>query len=134
MIGGRFLFELLRVKNYQSPIGKIGLFNILAGAFMMFFSSQVLIGGFLLTGLGCGSVFSFLINEVHFRINNDLQGSIGAQIVMAYAGMTFLPPFFGFTAGLRSMHLFPLFLIACLLIIMICFYRLRKLSERKQSD
>ena len=76
------------------------------------------LAGLILVGLGCAPVYPSIIHStpVHFGAERS-QALIGVQMAAAYVGSCFMPPVFGFLANHISVSLFPVYLLAILLLM-----------------
>ena len=82
-------------------------------------SGPHLLAGFFFIGLGCAPIYPSLLHETPDNFGGEHSQSImGIQMACAYVGTTFMPPLFGLLATGISYGLFPLY-ISALLILMI---------------
>lgn len=81
--------------------------------------------GLVVIGLGCAPIYPSLIHATPdlFGVEQS-QSVIGVQMASAYIGTSIMPPFFGFLANLFGIGLFPFYLIAITLCMMIGHRRL----------
>lgn len=81
--------------------------------------------GLVLIGLGCAPVYPCIIHSTpaHFGADKS-QAVIGVQMASAYVGTCLMPPLFGLLARGISITLFPVFLLALLLLMFIMHERL----------
>lgn len=71
---------------------------------------------------GCAPIYPSIIHSTPFNFGEEnSQGIIGIQMASAYVGSTFVPPLFGLIANHISITLFPFYLMAffVLMIVMI---------------
>ena len=119
---GRFFSGFLTIRL---PHGKvIGVGQIIIGAgisAMIFFESGFpLMASLFLIGLGGGPFFP---NMLHMTPDNfgreHSQSIVGVQMASAYVGSTLLPPIFGFLGHRMGYGIFPFFLGAFLLVVVL---------------
>lgn len=82
------------------------------------FGSGATLFGLILVGLGCAPVYPSIIHSTpdHFGADKP-QAMIGVQMASAYVGTCFMPPIFGFIANHISVSLFPVYLLAILVLM-----------------
>ncbi len=76
------------------------------------------LAGLVLIGLGCAPIYPCLIHATpeHFGAENS-QAVIGVQMASAYVGTCLMPPLFGLIADHITAGLFPVYLLAVLLVM-----------------
>ena len=88
--------------------------------------------GLVATGLGCAPIYPCIIHSTPTHFGADKSRSIiGIQMASAYIGTALMPPVFGWIAGHLSIGLFPVYLLA-LLVVMVIMHELlgRKTAKR----
>lgn len=117
---GRALCGFLTLKLNDTQMIRIGQGFILSGiAFLLLpFGSTGSLTGLILVGLGCAPVYPSIIHSTpeHFGADKS-QAMIGVQMASAYVGTCFMPPVFGFIANHISVSLFPVYLLAILILM-----------------
>ncbi len=82
--------------------------------------------GLVLVGLGCGPVYPTVIHSTPAYFGADKsQAVIGMQMAFAYTGSLAMPPIFGLLAQATTILLFPWYLLAALVLMVVLFERLR---------
>lgn len=131
---GRALSGFLTLKLSDTQMIHLGFAAIFLGVALLFlpFGSGFSLAGLILVGLGCAPVYPSIIHSTpaHFGADKS-QAMIGVQMASAYTGTCLMPPLFGLIANHISVALFPVFLLAILL-LMVFMHRnmLRKVSAR----
>lgn len=71
-------------------------------------------------GMGCAPIYPSLLHAtpVNFGAENS-QSVMGMQMACAYVGSTFMPPVFGWLAGWAGLSLYPLYLLAFVLLMVL---------------
>ena len=117
---GRALSGFLTLKLNDTQMIRLGEVFILGGiAFVLLpFGSVSAMLGLILIGLGCAPVYPSIIHSTpeHFGADKS-QAIIGVQMAAAYVGTCIMPPIFGFIANHVSISLFPIYLLAILVIM-----------------
>jgi fucose permease len=74
--------------------------------------------GLVIFGLGCAPVYPCIIHATPLRFGVEKsQAFIGVQMASAYLGTTLMPPVFGFIANHISVALYPVCLLAYLVVM-----------------
>lgn len=117
---GRAFSGFLTMKLNDTQMIRLGQGFILSGIVFLFlpFGDAGSLSGLILIGLGCAPVYPSIIHSTpeHFGADKS-QAMIGVQMASAYAGTCFMPPVFGFIANRISVSLFPVFLLAILVLM-----------------
>ncbi len=135
---GRAFSGFLTLKLNDTQMIRLGQGFILFGIAFLFlpFGSTGSLIGLILVGLGCAPVYPSIIHSTpeHFGTDKS-QSMIGVQMASAYVGTCFMPPIFGFIANHISVSLFPVYLLA-ILIIMAAMHEkmLSKVTADKKKD
>ena len=97
-----------------------------AGLLMLPASSGVAVSGIILLGLGTSPIFPSMLHETPRRFGTAAsQAVMGLQMAFAYAGSTCFPPLLGALADRFSVGVFPYFVMACAVTMLIASERLR---------
>ena len=101
---------------------------------MLPFGDTIALAGLILVGLGCAPIFPCLLHETpeNFGEENS-QAIMGIQMASAYLGTTFMAPFFGFLAENISISLYPVYLIAFIVLMAIMSERVNTLNSKSIS-
>lgn len=118
--GGRAFSGFLTMKLNDTQIIRLGQGFIISGIVLLFlpFGSVSSLCGLIFVGLGCAPVYPSIIHSTpeHFGADRS-QAMIGIQMACAYVGICFMPPIFGFIANHVSVSLYPVYLLAILVLM-----------------
>ncbi len=132
---GRFANGFIADKFGDRKMIRIGGIIMLAGTVMILLpvsANWVALSGLVVIGLGAAPVYPCIIHSTpdNFGKENS-QSLVGIQMASAYCGTTFMPPLFGLAAEHISMALFPLFLAAFAVLMLLSSERLNKIVKQK---
>lgn len=117
---GRAFSGFLTIKLNDTQMIRLGQGFILFGIVLLLlpFGSGATLFGLILVGLGCAPIYPSIIHSTpdHFGADKS-QAMIGVQMASAYVGTCFMPPIFGFIANHISVSLFPVYLLAILVLM-----------------
>lgn len=117
---GRALGGFLTIKLNDTQMIRLGQGFILLGIALLLlpFGNAGSLSGLILIGLGCAPVYPSIIHSTpeHFGTDKS-QAMIGVQMASAYVGTCLMPPVFGFIANHISVSLFPVCLLAILVLM-----------------
>lgn len=117
---GRFLSGFLTMRFNDTQMVRLGLALILLGilALLLPLGSASALCGLIVIGLGCAPIYPSIIHSTpdHFGADRSL-AMVGVQMASAYVGTCFMPPVFGLLANHVSVALFPVYLMALLLLM-----------------
>ena len=90
------------------------------GALLLPLGEYAALGGLVLLGLGCAPIYPCIIHSTpeHFGADRS-QAIIGVQMASAYVGTCLMPPLFGVLSSHITVALFPCYLLAILLFMII---------------
>jgi len=111
---GRFITGFVTFKFSNLAIIRTGQITALVGCFIIILPlpDTLLLAGFLLIGLGLAPIFPSLLHETPNRFGEKHASKLmGYQMAMAYSGMSFLPPVFGYIATKTTIGFFPITII-----------------------
>ena len=94
---------------------------------------QVLaLSGLVLVGLGCAPIYPSIIHSTpdHFGADRS-QAVIGIQMASAYVGNLVMPPLFGLLANNVAPALFPVYLLALLILMIVMHEQLTRKTACK---
>ena len=130
---GRALSGFLTMKLSDSQMIRLGQGIIAAGlaAFFLPLREYSALVGLILIGLGCAPIYPCIIHSTpaHFGAENS-QAIIGVQMASAYAGTCLMPPLFGLIANHITVSLFPFYLLAILILMVLTHEALLKSAGR----
>ena len=87
--------------------------------------------GLILLGVGCAPTYPCIIHATPIRFGREKsQAFIGVQMASAYLGTTLMPPLFGLIANHISVGLYPVYMGAILLLMVLMHERMIKLTQR----
>lgn len=135
---GRAFSGFLTMKLNDTQMIRLGQGFILFGIVLLLlpFGNASSLAGLILVGLGCAPVYPSIIHSTpeHFGADKS-QALIGVQMASAYVGTCFMPPIFGFIANHVSVSLFPVYLLAILVLMAVMFEKmLAKAVAPKKTD
>ncbi|QQO09984.1 MFS transporter [Breznakiella homolactica] len=133
---GRFLSGFLSMKLTQKNMIRLGQLCIALGILCIVIPlpEAALTAGFFLIGLGCAPIYPSLLHETPNTFGTEQsQGVMGIQMACAYIGTTFMPPLFGVLGARTGYGLFP-FYLGALLIVMILAVHLIYRKNRKAPN
>ena len=88
--------------------------------------------GLLITGLGCAPIYPSIIHATPSNFGREnSQAIVGIQMACAYTGNTIMPPVFGMCAKHISMALFPFFMAAFAIMMLIMTESLNRICSKK---
>ena len=110
----------LTMKLNDTQMIRLGQGLILCGAVLLLlpFGERTALCGLVITGLGCAPIYPSVIHATpaHFGADKS-QAVIGVQLASAYMGTCLMPPVFGFLANHIGAFLYPVFLLAILVLM-----------------
>ncbi len=128
---GRALSGFLTMKFRDTQMIRLGVAIIAVGIAVLFlpFGAGFSLVGLIFIGLGCAPVYPCIIHSTptHFGADKS-QAVIGVQMASAYVGTCVMPPVFGLIANGISITLFPVYLLAILVLMGVMYERLVKIS------
>lgn len=131
---GRAIGGFLTLKLNDTQMIRLGQGLILCGIVFLFlpFGKITSLTGLVITGLGCAPIYPSVIHSTpaHFGADKS-QAVIGVQMASAYVGTCLMPPVFGFLANHIGAFLYPVFLLAILLLMVVMH---EKLLSRVRED
>ena len=119
---GRAINGFIAMKLQDSQMIRLGQSIIAIGVIVMLLPGPHIISlaGLILIGLGCAPVYPCIIHSTpaHFGAGRS-QALIGVQMASAYVGTCLMPPIFGLIANHISIALFPVYIMALLILMVI---------------
>lgn len=126
---GRGASGFITMKLNDTAMIRLGQSIILLGIILLFlpFGSIFALIGMLLIGLGCAPIYPCIIHSTPANFGADRsQALIGVQMAFAYIGTCLMPPLFGLIANHINIALFPVFLLAILILMFITYEKMLK--------
>lgn len=133
---GRFISGFISFKLTNTQMIRIGVSIAFVGTVLLLFSLPefLLFIAFILIGLGLAPIFPAMIHETPRRFGKEKsQDIIGYQMAFAYMGSAFLPPLFGVLVKYSTLRIYPIYLVGCILVVILCSERLVPLSKNKEA-
>ena len=119
---GRAINGFIAMKLQDSQMIRLGQSIIAIGLIVMLLPGPHIISlaSLILIGLGCAPVYPCIIHSTpaHFGARRS-QALIGVQMASAYVGTCLMPPIFGLIANHISIALFPVYIMALLILMVI---------------
>lgn len=133
---GRFLtgFATLRIGN--RTLIRTGQAAALAGAALLLLPLPDGLSplGLVLIGLGFAPIFPCMLHETPARFGKKASGAImGYQMAVAYTGSTLFPPLLGWIASHAGIGIFPYFLAAYALLMLLSSEKLNHLIGKRRA-
>lgn len=119
---GRFLCGFVTMKVNDRNMIRLGQAVIASGIVCVLLPAggNVLFTGLILIGCGCAPIYPSIIHETPANFGADLsQAVIGIQMAAAYVGTCLIPPLFGLIAQYIDIGLYPVFMAAILILMVI---------------
>jgi len=135
---GRFLCGFISDKIGDRNMLRVGIGVTVAGIIAVWLpvsTNLLCLNGLIVIGLGCAPVFPSIIHAtpINFGKENS-QAIIGVQMASAYAGVTLMPPLFGFIANNINISLYPVFLFVLAVFMLFMTEKLnRTISSRSEQ-
>ena len=133
---GRFFSGFITMKLNDTQMIRIGSFLIGVGIIIMLlpFGTNASILGLIMIGLGSAPIYPCIIHSTPEHFGEDKsQAIIGVQMASAYVGTCIMPPIFGLIANYISVALFPVFLLAILIVMAIMHELLKKKTDKREE-
>ena len=129
---GRAVSGFLTMKLSDAQMIRLGCAVIGAGLVAMLLPAgeNAALMGLILVGLGCAPIYPCIIHSTpaHFGAERS-QAMIGIQMASAYTGSCAMAPLFGLVANHISVGLYPVYLMAVLLLMVVMHEKLLKTCE-----
>ncbi len=117
---GRFISGFVSFKLSNTKLIRYGVIISSIGVLLLVVQiyDQMLFLAFMLIGLGLAPIFPSMLHETPVRFGKAYsQDIIGLQMACAYIGSAVFPPLFGILAKQTSMVIFPFYLLACVIML-----------------
>jgi len=135
---GRLISGFITLRVTSRTLIRVGQSIVIIGTLLFLLPLPIgfTITGFMLVGIGCAPIFPCMLHETPARFGRERSQKImGYQMAAAYTGATFLPPLLGWIAGRTTIAIFPFFIVAYALIMLLSSERINQLlSSRKASQ
>lgn len=134
---GRFIAGFVTMRLSSKALIRTGEVAILAGVICLLLPLPDVFSmlGLILTGLGCAPIFPSMLHETPARFGDEeAQNIMGFQMAVAYTGTSLFPPLFGAVASATTFMIFPFFLLACVVLMLVNSERINRFMLRRQQD
>ena len=130
---GRAVSGFVTLKLNDMQMVRLGEALVAAGVFLLLLSwgtVSVLIS-LALIGLGCAPIYPCMIHSTPDRFGAAVsQAIMGVLMACAYCGTCLMPPLFGLIANHVSVSLFPVYILAVLILMVFMFEKMLKRTAR----
>lgn len=132
---GRFVAGFISEKLGDRKLIRFGTGIIFIGLLCMILplpTDMIALAGLVIIGFGCAPVYPSIIHSTpeNFGAKNS-QAIIGIQMACAYTGTTLMPPIFGLIANHISIQLFPVYVFALFLLMIVMIEKTYKYVSQK---
>ena len=130
---GRFFCGFVADRIGDRTLIRVGLAVILVGILCVGLplgSDALALGGLIVVGLGCAPIYPSVIHSTprNFGAENS-QSIVGIQMASAYVGSTFMPPLFGALTEILPISIYPLYLAAFAVLMIVMSEKLNRLVK-----
>ena len=120
---GRLISGFIADKTGDKLLIRVGTIIVILGIALVaipFVGGTPALIGLIVIGLGTAPIFPSIIHSTpsNFGAGNS-QAIIGIQMASAFTGLTFMPPLFGFIAGVIGIWVYPLFLLLLAVLMLV---------------
>lgn len=133
---GRAAGGFLTLKLNDTQMIRLGQGLILCGVICLLlpFGEITALLGLVIAGLGCAPIYPSVIHSTpeHFGADKS-QAVIGVQMASAYVGTCLMPPAFGFLANHISVSLYPVFLLAILILMVVMHEKMLPIVKKNRD-
>ena len=133
---GRLFSGFLSLKISDHNMIRLGQVLVAAGilSVLLPFGDTTLLVGLVLVGLGCAPIYPSIIHATPARFGEDVALELtGMQMAFAYVGSLAMSPLFGVIAENVSIELYPVYLAALLVVMVVAAEKLNAVMRRKQA-
>ncbi len=131
---GRLLTGFFALRIHNRILIRYGQLVAISGGILLLVPLPVSISylGFILIGLGLAPIYPGLLHETPARFGKGNASKLmGYQMAVAYTGTTILPPLFGAAATRWGIFLFPMIVMAYLVIMLISTEKVNHVLKRE---
>ena len=130
---GRFLCGFVADKMGDKALIRLGSGIVGAGILLVLIPFPVTapaLVGLVIIGFGCAPIYPAIIHSTPFYFGKEnSQALIGIQMACAYIGSTFMPPLFGMLATSIGIWLYPVFLLAFEVLMILTSEKLNRIKK-----
>ncbi len=131
---GRFISGFIADRLGDKNMIRVGIFVMLFGVALIlipFKSSIPALLGLCIMGLGGAPVYPSIIHATPINFGKENSHAIvGVQMASAYCGSTFIPPLFGIIAQNFTIKIYPIYLLAFIVLLVFMSERVNKACKR----
>ena len=130
---GRALNGFIADRFTDTALTRIGFVIMGLGVIVLLIPAGEIaaMAGLVILGVGCAPTYPCIIHATPIRFGREKsQAFIGVQMASAYLGTTLMPPLFGLIANHISVGLYPVYLTAVLLLMVLMHERVIKATEQ----
>ena len=134
---GRALNGFIAERFSDTVLTRAGFVIMALGVVVLLFPLGMLAAqiGLVILGMGCAPTYPCIIHATPIRFGREKsQAFIGVQMASAYMGSTLMPPLFGLIANHISVGLYPVYMTAILLLMVVMHERVVKATEPHPSS
>ena len=129
---GRALNGFIAERFSDTVLTRAGFVIMALGVVVLLFPLGMLAAqiGLVILGMGCAPTYPCIIHATPIRFGRERsQAFIGVQMASAYMGSTLMPPLFGLIANHISVGLYPVYMTAILLLMVVMHERVVRATE-----
>ncbi len=133
---GRFATGLIADRFGDKAMIRLGIWVAIIGICMIMVPVKtVCLAGIVVAGLGSAPIYPAIIHSTpdNFGAENS-QAIIGVQMASAYMGTTFMPPLFGLIADKFGIGLYPAFMMAFVILMLVMTEKLNNRSLHYEQN
>lgn len=134
---GRFVCGFVADRLGDALLIRLGIVTTMAGTALILLPVEAdlpALAGLIVVGVGCAPIYPCVIHSTPANFGKEnSQAVIGIQMASAYVGTTFMPPLFGLLAARVSIGLYPLYLLAFAVVMLLMSERLNRLRRAGAS-
>jgi len=134
---GRMLTGFITFRMSNRSLIRYGQLLALAGTALLALPlpPAASLAGLIVIGFGLAPIFPCMLHETPARFGGEHAPSIiGYQMAAAYTGSTFVPPLLGMLASRFQIGIFPFFLVAFALAMLLCTEKLSGFPGKHRAN
>ena len=133
---GRLLSGFISLKVSDHNMIRLGQVIVALGVLAVLFplGDAMVLAGLVLVGLGCAPIYPSIIHATPARFGDDVALELtGMQMAFAYVGSLAMSPLFGVIAENIAIELYPVYLAALLIVMVIAAEKLNAVMRRRNA-
>lgn len=130
----RFISGLVSLRLTDKAMIRLGQSLLLAGIGVIWLAWAPWMAclGLFLIGVGCAPIYPSIIHSTPAHFGKECsQNMVGLQMAFAYTGSTLMPPLLGALSGWAGIALWPPFLLALCLAMILCLEWMNRAARRQ---